>query len=65
MADKADSGTKGFAVRALNSNNNHRACLRSTGFAEESRFLRLAGLGLSIGFISLPDEDAPGASLSC
>ena len=65
VADKADSGTKRFiAVRTWKSSTNRRACYRSTGFAEQSYFFRLAYPDLCIGLSSLPDQAAPGASLS-
>ena len=46
-ADKANPGTKGsVAVRTWKGNNNRRACFRSTGFAEQSLFFRIAYPGL-------------------
>ena len=43
VADKADSGTKrSVAVHAWKSSANGRACFRSTEFAEQSLFFRLA-----------------------
>ena len=65
MADKADSGTNiSVTIRTWKSSNNRRTYFRSTGFADQSLFCGLAYPGLFIGLISLPDQAAPGASLS-
>ena len=49
MADKADSSTKcSVGIRIWKNSNNRRACFRSTGFAEESLFFRLAYPGLFV-----------------
>ena len=47
VADKVDSGTtNSVEVRTGKSSNNRRACFRSTGFAEQSLFFRLAYPGV-------------------
>ena len=64
VVDKADSGTES-SVSVRTWENNRTVCFHSTGFAEQSLFFRLAYPGLLLGLSSLPDQAAPGASLSC